>query len=102
MRWTVRAEAEALYSVISNYEALLALWEESLDFVKGTEMRSRIVGVSVSMKSFDFLFGTMLGEMLFRPSDNLLSKTLQSQRMSAQAVASVTVNLSSTKVRGEL
>ena len=90
-RWTVRAEA--LLSIISNYEALQLLWEESLDFVKEAEMRSRIIGVSASMKSFDFLFGTVLGEMLLRHSDNL-SRTLQSHYMSAaegQTVASMTV-----------
>ena len=90
-RWTVRAEA--LLSIISNYEALQLLWEESLDFVKEAEMRSRIVGVSASMKSFDFLFGTVLGEMLLRHSDNL-SRTLQSHHMSAaegQTVASMTI-----------
>ena len=90
-RWTVRAEA--LLSIISNYEALQLLWEESLDFVKEAEMRSRIVGVSASMKSFDFLFGAVLGEMLLRHSDNL-SRTLQSHHMSAvegQTVASMTI-----------
>ena len=45
------------------------------------------------MKSFDFFFGVMLGEMLLRHSDNL-SKALQASHMSAaegQAVASMTV-----------
>ena len=51
-RWTVRVEA--LHSVISNYEALLALCE-SLDFVRLAEMRSRIVDVSASLKIFNFL-----------------------------------------------
>ena len=69
------------------------LWEESLDFVKEAERRSRIMGVSSRMASFDFLFGVLLGELLFRHSDNL-SKTLQSSYMSAakgQKVAAMTV-----------
>ena len=39
-RWTVRAQA--LQSIITNYNALQTLWEESLTFVKDTEMKSRI------------------------------------------------------------
>ncbi len=35
-RWTVRAQA--LQSILANYEVLQLLWEESLDFVKDTEM----------------------------------------------------------------
>ena len=37
-RWTVRADA--LHSIVTNYAVLLALWEESLEFVKDSEMRS--------------------------------------------------------------
>ena len=77
-RWTVKAEA--LHSILSNYEALQMLWQESLEFVKETEMRSRIIGVSACMKSFDFFFGASLGELLLSHSDNL-SKTLQSSAM---------------------
>ena len=68
-------------------------WTESLDIVKDAEMKSRIVGVASEMKSFDFFFGVMLGEMLLRHSDNL-SKALQASHMSAaegQVVASMTV-----------
>ena len=90
-RWTVNADA--LYSIISNYDVLHALWEESLDSVKDVEMRSRIRGVSSHMQSFDFFFGLVLGEMILRHSDNL-SKTLQGTRVSAaegQEVARMTV-----------
>ena len=58
------------------------LRQESLDFVKETEMRSSIQGVSACMNSFDFFFGVVLGELLLNHSDNL-SKTLQSRHMSA-------------------
>ena len=91
-RWTVRAQA--LQSIIANYEALQMLWEESLDFVKETEMRSRIKGVSICMRSFDYFFGASLGELLLKHSDNL-SRTLQSSSMSAaegQKIAEMTVS----------
>ena len=65
-----------LQSIITNYEVLQVLWEESLDFVKETEMRNRIQGVASRMTSFDFFFGVSLGELLLKHSDNL-SKTLQ-------------------------
>ena len=79
-RWTVRANA--LQSILSNYGVLQILWNESLEFVKETEMRSRIMGVSTYMRSFDFFFGVFLGELLLRHSDNL-SRTLQTPLMSA-------------------
>ena len=96
-RWTVHAEA--LQSVITNYGVLQQLWEESPDFVKEAEMRSRIQGVSVYMTSFDFMFGILLGQLLLRHSDNL-SRTLQSPHMSAaegQKLARMTLNPSGQK-----
>ena len=83
--WTVHAES--LHSILGNYEALQSLWTESL---QDAEMRGR---VGTYMKSFDFFFGAMLGEMLLRQSDNL-SRALQASYMSAaqgQSVASMTV-----------
>lgn len=56
-------------------------------------MRGRILGVATHMKSFNFFFGVMLGEMLLRHSDNR-SKSLQAPHMSAaegQTVSSMTV-----------
>lgn len=91
-RWTVRAQA--LHSILANYEVLQILWDESLEIVKDTEMRSRIQGVSSCMKSFDYFFGVSLGELLLNHSDNL-SKTLQSSSMSAaegQKIADMTVH----------
>ena len=90
-RWTVRAQA--LQSIISNYEVLQELWQLSIDVTKDAEMRSRIHGVSVYMKSFDFFFGLLLGEFILKHSDNL-SKTLQTMAMSAaeaQKIAQMTV-----------
>ena len=63
-------------SIISNYGVLQLRWEESLEFVTEAEMRSRIMGISLYMQSFDFFFGLPLGELLIRHSDNLI-KTLQ-------------------------
>ena len=79
-RWTVRAQA--LQSIISNYEVLQELWQQSIDVTKDAEMRSRIHGVSVYMKSFNFFFGLLLGQFILKDSDNL-SKTLQTMAMSA-------------------
>ena len=51
-RWIVHADA--IHSIACNYEALLQLWEESLDFVRETEMRTRIMGVRSYMVTFSF------------------------------------------------
>ena len=44
--------------------------------------RQEFKGVSYQMKNFDFLFGSMLGEMVLRHTDNL-SRTLQDKMCSA-------------------
>ena len=56
-------------------------------------MKCRIQDVASCMKTFNFFFGTVLGELLLKHSDNL-SRTLQSSTMSAaegQKVAAMTV-----------
>ena len=90
-RWTVRAQA--LKSILDNYQVLLRLWDESLDIVKEHDMRGCILGVSTCMMTYDFFFGVVLGELLLRHSDNL-SKSLQTTQMSAakgQEVATMTI-----------
>ena len=90
-RWTVKAEA--LKSTVDNFEVLQHLWEESLEYVKESEMRARILGVSDRMMKFDFFFGAILGETVLSHSDNL-SRTLQKGDISAsegQGVAEMTV-----------
>ena len=90
-RWTVRAEA--LHSILANYEVLQSLWEESVDCVRDTEMRSRIQGISACMTTFDFFFGVSLGELLLNHGDNL-SRALQASSISAaegQKIANMTV-----------
>ena len=80
-RWTVRANA--LQSIMANYEALFKQWEESLAHVRETEMRTCIIGVQSYMKILIFLGGgVLLGDLILRHSDNL-SKTLQSPKLSA-------------------
>eukprot|EP00731_Ephydatia_muelleri_P003123 Em0001g3123a len=90
-RWTVRAEA--LHSILANYEVVQSLLEESIDCVRDTEMRSRIQGISACMTTFDFFFGVSLGELLLNHSDNL-SRALQASSISAaegQKIANMTV-----------
>ena len=90
--WTVRAEA--LQSVVDNYEVFNELWQECLEFVKETEMKARIYGVQSQMQQFDFFFGVTLGELILRHTDNL-SHTLQKADISAaegQAIAGLMVN----------
>lgn len=46
------------------------------------DVKGRIIGCQAQMQAFDFFFGLSLGERLFSHSD-ILSKTLQSTKMSA-------------------
>ena len=91
-RWTVRADS--LASIINNYEVLMDTWEEAIYIVRDTETKARINGVSAQMKTFDFAFGTHLGEMILRHADNL-SRTIQAKSTSAaegQGVAKVVIS----------
>lgn len=74
-RWTVKAEA--LKSILDNFNVMLELWDESLEVVWDTDMKARIHGVAAQMKKFDF-FGVSLGLLILRHTDNL-SRTLQGQ-----------------------
>ena len=90
-RWTVKAEA--LKNIVDNFEVLQNLWEESLEYVKESEMRARIGGVIDRMMKFDFFLGVMLGQTVLSHSDNL-SRTLQKGDISAsegQDIAKMTV-----------
>jgi hypothetical protein len=71
------------------------LWQESLGFVKETDMRARILGVSSFMEKFDLFFGIKLGNVILRLSDNL-SRSLQAKDLSAaegQKLAEMTCNM---------
>ena len=50
---------------------LQSTWEEVVEIARDTETKARIIGVAAQMKTFGFLFGTILSEMLLRHTDNL-------------------------------
>ena len=56
--------------------------EVALEVARDTESKARIQGVSAQMNTFQFPFGTMLGEMVLRYTDNL-SRSLQEKVCSA-------------------
>ena len=90
-RWTVRAEA--LSSIMKNYSALLNTWEEAVDAVKDSSTKARILGVASQMKSFEYVFGNLLGQLVLNHADNL-SAALQHRHLSAaegQRIAHMTV-----------
>jgi len=58
--WTVCGES--LSSIVSNYAILQDTFEQSINEVTDTEIKSRIIGVSAQMTSFEYLFGTLLGD----------------------------------------
>ena len=68
-RWTVCATS--LSSVIENYAIFQELWLACLDYTKDTETKARILGVEAQMKTFNYLFGVLLGEVILRNTDNL-------------------------------
>ena len=79
-RWTVRADS--LANIVDNYTLLQSTWEEAVEITRDTVTKARIIGVAAQMKTFNFLFGSILGEMLLRHTDNL-SQTLQKKTISA-------------------
>ena len=50
-RWTVRADS--LQGILANVETLLSVWEEALEYVKDSDMKARIRGVSTHLRNFD-------------------------------------------------
>ena len=62
--------------------------------MRDTESKARINRVCSQMKTFDFMFGAVLGEMILRHSDNL-SHTLQKRTTSAaegQVIAKMVID----------
>ena len=87
--------ASSLQSVLDNYEVLLGVWNEALSLQLDVEMRARLTGVNTQMRTFDFMFGVSLGNVLLCHIDNL-SKTLQHKSLSAaegQTVAKMTLHV---------
>lgn len=71
---------------------LQELWDVALDVSTDSKAQARIGGVKANMKTFDFVFGLVLGQRLLAHTDNL-SKTMQSPKMTAseaQHVAELT------------
>ena len=77
-KWTVRGET---YSIISNYEQLMSLWEWSLQKLTNTKMKARIHGEISHIKKIDFFLGCRLGATIFNQTDNL-SRALQKPALS--------------------
>ena len=67
-----------LSNVIENYAVFQELWLEYLDYTK----KARILGVEAQMKTFNYLFCVLLGEVILRNTDNL-SHTFQHQHLYA-------------------
>ena len=78
-RWTVRADA--MDSILKNYDNLMELWDWSLDHFQDAKMKARIRDVQTHMTKFDFYFGLSLGESLLRNADNL-SAAIQKREIS--------------------
>jgi len=78
----LHVRADSLASIIGNYAVLQSTWEEAIGVARDTETKARIGGVSAQMKTFDFLFGVVLGEMLLCHSYSLC-KCLQKKSISA-------------------
>ncbi len=90
-RWTVRAES--IRSIIANYETLERTWDVAITVTQDTEAKARIQGVAAQMRTFAFFFGSMLGELVLKHTDNL-SRTFQHVSMltaEGQEVAAMTV-----------
>ena len=60
----------------------MALGDLSLQNVKDPEMKGRIIGARSNMQNFNFLFGSRLGKIILKQTDNF-SKTLQNPDLSA-------------------
>ena len=94
-RWTVRAEA--LKSILDNFNVLLELWAESLERVKDTETKARIQGVSAQMMRFDYFFGVSLGLLILRHTDNLSKTMLKADISAAEGQAKTVMTVSTLK-----
>lgn len=76
-RWTVRADA--IESIIENYNTLKRLWEECLETKLDPDVKGHIIGVQAEMLHYNTLFGLQLSKKILKITDNL-SHTLQSRQ----------------------
>ena len=80
-RWTVRAAC--YYKLLILYDSVFTLWDQCLDAGKlDRELKSRIIGCQVQMRTFSFFFSLNLGHRFYSITDNL-SQALQESKMSA-------------------
>ena len=85
----------SLQSVLDNYAVLPAVWDEAQTWKLDREIRAHIIGVATQIRSFDFLFGVSVGNLLLHHTDNL-SKSLQQATLSAaegQKLAKLTLEI---------
>ena len=95
-RWIIRGDS--LNSVCENYYVLLDTFERSLEIVSDTETKSRIIGVLIQMRSFQYYFGVKLGQLIFGHCDNLI-QTLQHKDLSAaEGQVSSSINCNHTTI----
>ena len=64
------------------HNELMDLWTWSINKLKDTEMKAKVQGVESQMRSFEFIVCSLLGEKIFKQTDDL-SRTLQNPTMSA-------------------
>ena len=63
-----------LQSILENYQVLQTTWEQTMEFTADTKIKARILGVFTQMSRFDFVFGTVLGQLILGHSSNLMRK----------------------------
>ena len=86
MRWTVCAKS--IHSILINYDTLRRTWTEALQVTKDTEAKAHIQGVATQMSTFPYLYGSMLGKLVLKHTDNL-SQTLQHASMAVATLKSL-------------
>ena len=87
------ARSNSLASILCNFETLQSTRDEAIRVANDTETKAQIQSVAIQMKMFNYIFGSMFGELILQHSDNL-SSTLQHKYLSAaegQQVAHMTV-----------
>ena len=82
-RWTVRAGSWT--SIYGNYQELEELWRWCLIEYKDREVKARVLGVQVQMRTFDYFYGLRLGILLQRHSDNLRASLQTKDLFAAEA-----------------
>ena len=58
------------------------MWDWCLPEYGEPDIKARVIGIKTRMKSFSFLFGIRLGNLVLSHSDNLIV-TLEARKMSA-------------------